>query len=96
MTLDDIKKLGQQLKVQALFFGSVLEYDEGRSGGTSPNPRVRVAFRLVDTETGTTLWSVSRARGGATIASRLFGIGGDPAATLAQNVIRDELAHLTR
>jgi TolB-like protein len=91
-----MKKLGEQLKVQALFLGSVLEYDEGRSGGAAPSPRVRLQFRLVDAETGTTLWSVTRTRGGTTVAGRLFGIGGETAASLAQNLIRESLAELIR
>lgn len=95
LTPEDMKRLGEQLKVQALFLGAVLEYDEGRSSSVLA-PRVRLQFRLVDTETGTTLWSVSRTRGGATLAGRMFGVGGDPAATLAQNLIREELADLTR
>lgn len=94
LTPEDMKRLGETLKAQALFLGTVLEYDEGRSGGGPANPRVRLAFRLVDTETGTTLWSVSRTDGGATLASRLFGVGGSPASALAQDIIRAELAHL--
>jgi hypothetical protein len=56
---------------------------------------VRLAFRLVDTESGSTLWSVSRTRGGATVAARLFGVGGASASDLAQEIIRDELVALT-
>jgi len=96
LTPEDIKRLGEQLKVQALFLGAVLEYDEGRSGGAVLSPRVRVQFRLVDTETGTTLWSVSRTSGGATLSARMFGVGGDPASTLVQKLIREELAILAR
>jgi TolB-like protein len=96
LTPEEMKKLGEALKVQALFLGSVLEYDEGRGGGAAPSPRVRLQFRLVDTETGTTLWSVTRTRGGTTVAGRLFGIGGDSAATHAQKIIREALAELIR
>lgn len=96
LTPEEMKKLGELLQVQALFLGSVLEYDEGRSGGLAPSPRVRLQFRLVDTQTGTTLWSVSRTRGGATLTGRMFGVGGDPVSTLAQKVIREELGELLR
>jgi polysaccharide biosynthesis protein PelC len=95
LTSEDIKRLGQSLKAEALFLGSVLEYDEGRAGAGPATPRVRLAFRLVDTESGSTLWSVSRTRGGATVAARLFGVGGASASDLAQEIIRDELAALT-
>lgn len=96
LTPEEMKKLGEQLKVQALFLGAVLEYDEGRAGGAAPSPRVRLQFRLVDTETGTTLWAVTKTRGGTTVTGRLFGIGGDPAATHAQLIIREALAELLR
>jgi TolB-like protein len=95
MTVDDFKRLGQALKVQGVFTGAVLEYDEGKSA-TVPAPRVSIQFRLVDTQTGTTLWSASEARGGATLTGRLFGIGGSPASGVAEGVVRDELAGLLR
>jgi TolB-like protein len=95
LTPEDIKRLGDALKAQALFLGSVLEYDEGRSGAV-PSPKVKILLRLVDTQTATTLWSVSRTRAGATMGARLFGIGGLPASSIAEELIRDELAALTR
>jgi polysaccharide biosynthesis protein PelC len=93
---DDLKKLGQALGAQALFMGAVLEYDEGRSGGSAPSPRVKLLLRLVDVETGTTLWAVNRERGGATLTARLFGIGGSPASSVAEELIREELAQFAR
>lgn len=96
LTPDDIKRLGQALKADALFLGSVLEYDDGRAGGGAASPRVTLQLRLVDTQTATTLWSVSRKKGGASMGSRLFGIGGPPASVIAEDLIRDELAQLTR
>jgi TolB-like protein len=95
LTPDDIKRLGDGLKAQALFLGAVLEYDEGRTAAV-PSPKVKILLRLVDTQTGTTLWSVSRTRAGASMASRLFGIGGKPASSVAEDLIRDELWALTR
>jgi polysaccharide biosynthesis protein PelC len=93
---EDIKRVGQALGAQALFMGAILEYDEGRSGGYAPSPRVKLLLRLVDVETGTTLWSVSRERGGTTVSARLFGIGGNPASSLAEQLIREELAQFAR
>ncbi len=95
LTADDFKRLGKALDAQALFLGSVLEYDEGR-GGPAPSPRVKLQFRLVDAETGTTLWSVARTAGGAGVAARLFGIGGRSAATVAEGIVREELSRLLR
>jgi TolB-like protein len=96
LTPEDIKRVGENLKAQALFLGSVLEYDEGRGSGSAPSPRVKLLIRLVDTQTATTLWSVSRTGGGTTISARLFGIGGTPASAVAEQLIRDELAQLSR
>jgi polysaccharide biosynthesis protein PelC len=90
LTPDDIKRLGTALKAEALFLGTVLEYDEGR-GGTTLSPQVKLQFRMVDTQTGTTLWATSRSRGGATISARLFGVGGVTASQLAEDLIREEL-----
>jgi TolB-like protein len=96
MTPEEIKKVGLALGAQALFMGAVLEYDDGRAGGYAPSPRVKLLLRLVDVETGTTLWSVNRERGGATISARLFGIGGSPASSVAEQLIREELATFAR
>ncbi len=95
LTLDDVKKLGKALRAQALFLGVVVEYDEGRGGGT-PTPQVTLQLRLLDTETATTVWSVSRTSSGATVTARLFGLGGKSASIVAQEIIREELSRLGR
>jgi TolB-like protein len=96
LTPEELKKLGEALKVQAFFLGSILEYDEGRTTGTAQSPTVKLQLKLVDAESGTTLWSVVRGAGGATVTARLFGIGGEPASTVASQIIREELARLLR
>jgi hypothetical protein len=92
---EEVKKLGKALKSQALFLGSVLEYEEGRSTST-PSPQVTIQLRLLDTETGTTLWSVSRTSSGPTATARLFGLGGKTAIEVTQEMIREELGRLVR
>jgi len=96
LTPEDMKRLGQAVQAQALFMGSVLEYDDGRLSTGAASPRVKLQLRLVDVETGVTLWSVSRERGGATLGGRLFGIGGSPASSVAEGIIREELAQFAR
>ncbi|MFO0982313.1 MAG: CsgG/HfaB family protein, partial [Planctomycetota bacterium] len=49
---EQIKALGNELKVQALLIGSVIDYGEHRSG-TFTAPEIAVAMRLVDVDSGT-------------------------------------------
>jgi TolB-like protein len=90
---EDVVRLGKELKVQGLFLGSLLEYDEGR-GGAAANPRVTVQIKLVETETGATVWSITRTAGGASLGSRLFGMGGSTAVRAAEEAVREALAAL--
>jgi TolB-like protein len=94
MTPEETKRLGEALKAQAFFQGTILEYDEGRASGSAPSPRVKLQLRLVDAETGSTLWSVVRSAGGAALTARLFGIGGEPASSVAGEIIHSELERL--
>jgi hypothetical protein len=96
MSVVDIKKLGQQLKVQALFLGTVIEYDDGRVGAGVSAPRVKLQLRMVDTETATTLWSAMPSQSGMSASARLLGIGGDPASQVAEDLIRTEIGKLVR
>jgi curli biogenesis system outer membrane secretion channel CsgG len=96
MSVEEIKKLGQILKVQALFLGSVLEYDDGRTGTGASAPRVKLHLRMVDTETATTLWSAMPSQSGMSASGRLLGIGGDPASQVAEDLIRTEIGKLVR
>jgi hypothetical protein len=95
ITPDDVKKLAKSLKCQALFLGAILEYDEGK-GATVPSPQVTLQLRLMDGETGATLWSVSRTSSGPTPTARLFGLGGKSALEVAQAMIKEELDRLGR
>jgi len=96
LTPAEIKRLGGALGAEALFMGSVLEYDEGRSAGSAASPRVKLVLKLVDVDSGTTLWTVNREAGGATVTARLFGIGGTAASTVAESLIRAELSQFGR
>ena len=96
LSVEDIKKIGQTLKVQALFLGSVLEYDDGRAGSGVSAPRVKLQLRMVDTETATSLWSATPSQSGMSVSGRLLGIGGDPASQVAEDLIRAEISKLVR
>ena len=75
-TLDvqQIIQLGKRLKVQGLIFGTVGEIREYfRSGGYSA-PTITMDLRMVETETGTTVWAASHTESGSNWLSTLFGV----------------------
>ncbi|MHC4844717.1 MAG: CsgG/HfaB family protein [Planctomycetota bacterium] len=90
---EDIKKLGEALDVQALLFGSVVEYSERRTG-TFRSPQVSLALRLVDVESGLVVWSVSDARTGMALSTRLFGVGEETFTEAVRKLIRELMREL--
>ena len=95
LTSEDFVKLGKMLKVQGLFLGTIVDYDEGRSSGTTGG-RVTIQLRLIDSASGKTFWNTSRTEGGDTVSARLFGMGAKTGVALAEQVLRDELRGLIR
>ena len=91
----EIKRLGEALKADGFFFGSVVDFAETRSGAT-PTPQVTVQLRLVESSSGVTVWSASRTRSGATASARLFGIGGQSLTEAARDLMKDELSTLVK
>ena len=91
----DFKRIGEALKVQGVFIGSVVDFTENRTGAT-PSPEVTINLRLVETQSGVTVWSASRTKSGATASARLFGIGGQSLTEAARQLIREELSTLVK
>lgn len=91
----ELKKLGEDLKADAVFLGSVVDFSETRSG-TTPTPDVTIQLRLVECQSGATVWSASRTRSGASASARLFGIGGQSLTETARDLVREELHTLVR
>jgi TolB-like protein len=91
----DLKRIGESLKAQGIFVGAVVDYAETRSGQT-PTPEVTIQLRLVETQSGVTVWSASRTRSGASASARLFGIGGQSLTEAARQLIKDELSTLVK
>ncbi len=74
LDLMGMKKMGEELKVQSVIFGSIGE--SGQSRGTSGSSHtVSLTARMVDCETGTTVWNSSLTTGGPGALSRMMGIG---------------------
>jgi TolB-like protein len=95
MTPDDIKKLGKALDAQGLFYGTVVEFKDDRVG-SSHAPEVTLNLRLVEAETGVTIWSCNASQSGAALSVRLFGVGGDSPTEAAQALIHRQLKTLVR
>jgi hypothetical protein len=95
LTAPDFKRLGEALKADGFFLGSVVEFAETRSGST-PTPTVTIQLRLIEAPSGVTVWSVSQTRAGASASARLFGIGGESLVEAARDLMRQELKTLVR
>ena len=74
LTEEQVLSLGRELGAQAVFLGSLSESSALRSGSTTVNV-VTVVVRLLETETGTTIWSATNTEDSASFWSSLFGTG---------------------
>lgn len=92
---NELKKIGKDLGVDALFLGSVVDYTDAHTGST-PTPEVTVQLRLVETHTGATVWSTGQTRSGAGVSTRLFGVGGESLTEAARRIVRSELRTLLK
>lgn len=74
LTTEQVITLGQELGVQAVFLGSLSEATSMRSGATTVSV-VTVVCRLLETETGATVWSATNTEDSSSFWSSLFGTG---------------------
>lgn len=91
----DLQRIAKELGVDGLFVGSVVDFGETRSG-SSQDPRVTIQLRLVEAQTGTTIWSASRTRSRAAMSTKLFGVGRESLTEAARDVVRAELRTLLK
>jgi len=91
----DLKRIGDDLKAQGLFLGTVVDYTDNRAGST-PAPDVTINLRLVEAQSGVTVWTASRSRSGATTSARLFGVGGQSLTEASRQLIQEELSTLVK
>jgi hypothetical protein len=64
LTPEQLKKIGEAAGVQAIFIGSVSQY-EMQATGSGPFPVITAEARMVDVATGTVVWTASASdRGG--------------------------------
>lgn len=86
LTTEQVIALGQELGVQAVFLGSLSEASAMRSGATTVNV-VSVVIRLLETETGATVWSATNTEDSSSFWSSLFGTGQKPPSVVMRNCI---------
>ena len=95
-TADDVVKLAQMLKVDAVFVGVLKEYGEVRSMSASANV-VSVSVQMQEAGTGKVVWAASSSRGGIGWGARLLGAtGGQPVNDVTEQVVDDLLGQLFR
>ncbi len=75
---EEIVKLGQMLKADAIITGVVKEYGEVRTSSAASNV-VSVSLQMQETGTGKIVWSAQSTKGGVTWGARLLGTGGGEA-----------------
>lgn len=76
-SIEEIKSLAGILKVDVVITGAVREYQLLRSGASTANI-ISLSLQMIETETGTIIWSASSTKGGITLTDRMFGGGGEP------------------
>jgi polysaccharide biosynthesis protein PelC len=87
---EEVVKLGQLLKVDAVIVGVVKEYGEVRSASSMGNV-IAMSLQMQETTTGKVVWAAASTKGGITLASRLFGGGGSPVNEVTEEAVDDLL-----
>ena len=95
LSFDKIKKLGDELSVQAVVFGTVGESAELRSSGVGGHV-ISLNVRMVDVVTGATIWSSAVNTGGPGLFARLLGSGDQSRGTVVRKAVRKSIATLVQ
>jgi hypothetical protein len=90
---DEVVKLGQALKAEAILTGTVKEYGEVRSGTATGNA-ISLSVQMHEAATGKVIWTGTTTKGGVSFSDRLFGGGGSPMNHLTEEAVDDLLNKL--
>ncbi len=93
LDLEMIKKISSKLGVQAVFIGSVENYGQGRTSGSAYSV-VSLTIKLVDGNSGTTLWRASYFQKGNSAMRKALGLKQKDELDLSRNVVKKLLASL--
>lgn len=92
-TRKQLMDIGAELQVQALFLGSVNEATTIRSG-SSQSQVVTLAIRLVETESGQSIWSAINTERGRGFWNSIFGGGGKSQSEVMRKCVHETLKTL--
>jgi TolB-like protein len=95
LTRDQITEIGKTLGVQGIILGSVNETTGSRAGG-STTTEVTIDVRMVETETGQTVWSATNTEGGRGFWASLFGTGDKSEAETARKCVQRVIRTLVK
>jgi len=90
-----ILSLGETLNAQALLTGTVSQSEVLRSGAVSV-PVVTINARLVETETGATVWAATHTEKGGTTSARILGAGGQAISETTRDCVTELLKTLVK
>ncbi len=85
---DDVKKLANALKADAIITGVVREYGELRQMSTSANV-ISISLQMREGQGGKVVWSASSTKGGIGMKERLLGGGGQPLNTITEKAVNE-------
>ena len=92
-TVEEITKLKGVLEINAVITGVLREYGAVRSGSAEAN-LVSLSLTMIETQTGTIVWSAASTKGGISMSDRLLGSGGQPMNDVTLQVVNDLLNQL--
>ncbi len=95
LTEEQAINVGKELGAQAVFLGSVGESSTVRSGAGSSNV-VTLVVRMVETDTGQTVWSTTHTEGGRGFWSVLFGTGERSMSEVMRRCVKKSIKTLIR
>lgn len=90
---EEVIRLGELLKVDAIITGAIREYGEIRSGSTEANV-ISLGLQMIETQTGKIVWSASSTKGGIKMKDRLLGGGGAPMNAITEEAGNDLIEKL--
>jgi TolB-like protein len=90
---EQIKSIGNALKVQAVILGTVNKCGEIREGNIS-SYEVSLSLMMADVSSGSIIWSVTRNSTGANIWAKYFGAKSDTMSETIIKVVRDSIKTL--